>query len=87
MSLIECFKLKCEVCGKEGTAQVWFGKTGELKFGRIRHYLRLNEVEKPMFEYRPQSWEYLMENLKYIITKIDHQLTNSNRMKTTNLKN
>jgi hypothetical protein len=71
MTVIKCFKLKCEVCNNEGTAQVWFSKTGELKFGRVRHYLRLNENKKPMFEYHKQSKEYLMEKLKYIIPKID----------------
>jgi hypothetical protein len=71
MSIIKCYKLKCQICGKEGTAQVWFGKTGELKFGRIRHYLRLNEAKKPVFDYHAQTKEYLMEKLKYIMPKID----------------
>jgi hypothetical protein len=71
MTIIKCYKLRCEVCGKDGTAQVWFSKTGELKFGRIRHYLKLNEAKKPMFEYHPQSKEYLEDKLKYVIPKID----------------
>jgi hypothetical protein len=70
MTIIKCFKLKCEICGKEGTAQVWFGKNGDLKFGRIRHYRRLNEAKKPVFEYHAQSKEYLTEQLKFVLPKI-----------------
>jgi hypothetical protein len=72
MSVIKCHKLKCEVCGIEGTAQVFYNKAGQLKYGRVRHYLNLNEAKKPMFEYHTQSKEYLMEKLKYVLPKIDH---------------
>jgi hypothetical protein len=60
MIIIKCFKLKCEVCGIEGTAQVFYNKAGYLRYGRVQHYLKLNEAKKPMFEYHPQSKEYLM---------------------------
>ena len=71
MSVIKCYKLKCEVCGIEGTAQVFYNKAGQLRYGRVRHYLKLNESKKPMFEYHKQTREYLNEKLKYIISKID----------------
>ena len=74
MSIIKCFKLKCEVCNAEGTAQVWFSRTGELKVGRIRHYLILNGVRKPVFEYHAQTKEYLLERLKFVLPKIDQQV-------------
>jgi hypothetical protein len=79
MSIIKCFKLKCEVCGIEGTAQVFYNKAGQLRYERVQHYLKLNEAKKPMVEYHPQSKEYLMEKLKYVIPKIDkHNDLNQN---------
>jgi hypothetical protein len=83
---IKCFKLKCEVCGIESTAQVFCNKAGQPGYGRVRHYRKLNEANKPMFEYYPQSKEYLMEKLKYIIPKID-QHNDLNQTQTKNLKN
>ena len=71
MSAIKCYKLKCEVCGIEGTAQVFYNKAGQLKYGRVRHYQKLDENKKPMFEYHPQSKEYLTEKLKLVLPKID----------------
>ena len=68
---IKCFKLKCEVCGIEGTAQVFYNKAGVLKYGRVRHYLKLNQAKKPVFEYHQQHKEYLAEQFKHIIPKID----------------
>jgi hypothetical protein len=62
---IKCVKMECEVCGREGTAQLFFNKAGELKYGRVRHYLKLNENKKPEFEYHKQSKEYLNSKLKY----------------------
>ncbi len=91
MTIIKCYKLKCEVCGKEGTAQVWFSKTGELKFGRIRHYRRLNEAKKPVFKYHAQSKDYLAEQLKFVLPKIaqpiDQKLENLDQDVDQNLNN
>jgi hypothetical protein len=69
MSVIKCFKLKCEVCGVEGTCQVFSNKAGELRYGRARHYQKL-ENKKPVFEYHQQSKEYLIEQLKFVLPKI-----------------
>jgi hypothetical protein len=71
MSIIKCYKLKCEVCGIEGTVQVFYNKAGQLKYGRVRHYLELNEAKKPVFEYHRQSKEYLTEKLEFILANID----------------
>ena len=86
MSIIKCHKLKCEVCGIEGTAQVFYNKAGQIKYGRVRHYLKLNEAKKPMFEYHAQSKEYLMEKLKYVLPKIDHDGDLSQNSGDQNLK-
>jgi hypothetical protein len=58
---IKCHKLKCEVCGKEGATQLFYNKTGQLRYGRVRHYPKLNEVKRLVFEYNKQSKEYLTE--------------------------
>ena len=71
MSVVKCYRLKCEVCGTEGTTQVFYNRAGQLRYGRVRHYLKLNESKKPVFEYHQQTKEYLIENLKYVIPKID----------------
>jgi hypothetical protein len=68
---IKCHKLKCEIFGKEGTAQLFYNKSGELKYGRVRHYLKLNENKKPQFEYHKQSKEYLTEQFKYVSVSND----------------
>jgi hypothetical protein len=79
MSIIKCLKLECEVRGIEGTAQVFYNKAGQLRYGRVRHFLKLNEAKKPMFEYNPQRKEYLIEKLKYLIPKIaQHNDLNQN---------
>jgi hypothetical protein len=74
---IKCVKLKCEVCGREGTAQLFYNNSGELKYGRVRHYLRLNEAKKPQFEYHKQSKEYLNEKLKFVSANNDLNIDQS----------
>ena len=86
MSVIKCYKLNCEVCGKEGTAQVFYNKAGQLKYGRVRHYLKLNEAKKPQFEYHAQTKEYLMEKLKYALPKIDQSIDLNQNNADQNLK-
>ena len=68
---IKCFKLPREVCSQVSTIQVFFKQNGEVSYGRARHYQRLNETKKPVFEYHTQSKEYLTEKLKYVLPKID----------------
>jgi hypothetical protein len=73
---IKCFKLPCEVCNQVSTVQVFLRANGEVSYGRARHYQRLNEAKKPVFEYHPQSKEYLTEKLKFILAKIDQKQNN-----------
>ena len=35
----KCVKSVCEVCGKVSTIQLFFRSSGELAYGRARHYL------------------------------------------------
>jgi len=74
---IKCCKLKCEVCGVEGTAQVFYNKAGQLRYGRVRHYLKLNESKKPVFEYHAQSKEYLTEKVSLTYPEFPSLLTKS----------
>ncbi len=64
---IKCLKLKCS-CGKEGLAQAFLNKSGQVRYVRVRHYLKLNsETKKPMFEY------HRLENLAEIETQLKTQ--------------
>jgi hypothetical protein len=44
--------------------QVVYNKAGEISYARTRHYLRLNENKKSVFEYHKQSIESLKANLE-----------------------
>jgi hypothetical protein len=70
MSIIKCYKMECEVCKVTGTAQLFFNKANQLRYGRVRHYIKLNADKKPMFEYHAQSREYLIEKLRYVIPQV-----------------
>ena len=61
--------MRCETCGVETTVQVFFNKAGILKYGRARHYQKLNEHKKPVFEYHQQSKDYLTQQLKFVLPK------------------
>jgi hypothetical protein len=62
---------------------------GLLKYGRVRHYQKLNENKKPMFEYHQQSKEYPAEKLKFALPKtnsIDQKQINLDQDADQNLK-
>ena len=51
MGRIKCLKLKCE-CGREGLAQVFLRKDGNISYARTRHYSHIDTVtKKPQFTY------------------------------------
>jgi hypothetical protein len=60
---IKCSQSNCEVCGKLASIQVFYNKSGAIKYGRARHYLGRNNG-KPQFEYHPQSIKFLKDLLK-----------------------
>jgi hypothetical protein len=60
---IKCVRFPCEVCSKVASIQVFYNKSGDIKYSRARHYTgTLND--KPQFEYHPQSIESLKTLLK-----------------------
>jgi hypothetical protein len=54
--------MECEICHLVGTAQLFLNYSGEVRYGRIRHYVKL-ERGKPIFTYHSQSLPYLHVNL------------------------
>jgi hypothetical protein len=59
---IKCKQSNCEVCGKLASIQVFYNRSGEMKYGRARHYVgRVNN--KPKFMYHQQSLQYIRKNV------------------------
>ena len=60
---IKCVRYPCEVCSKLASVQVFYNKSGDIKYARARHYKgTLNR--KPQFMYHPQNIEALKTLLK-----------------------
>jgi hypothetical protein len=62
---IKGYRFPCEVCGNNevvSSIQVFFNKSGIVKYGRARHYLGQKDG-KPQFEYHQQSIEYIKQKL------------------------
>jgi hypothetical protein len=59
----KCVNSQCQVCGKVSLIQLFFGSTGELSYGRARHYIG-KKYGKPQFTYHVQSMETLKDLLK-----------------------
>jgi hypothetical protein len=56
MVKIKCIKLKCPICGKKGSCQVFFNKQNIIKYVRVRHPISrgaedYNENKKYNFSY------------------------------------
>ena len=62
---IKCVKLECEVCGVLSTMQVFYNKSGTIKYARARHYLG-RENGKPKFAYHQQSLRFIQRKLNQI---------------------
>ena len=51
MGKIKCLKLECK-CGREGLAQVFLRKDGNISYARVRHFSHTDKVShKPQFTY------------------------------------
>jgi hypothetical protein len=59
---IKNVRLLCQVCNKLASTQVFYNKSGEIKYARSRHYLGVSNG-KPQFGYHQQSLDYLKANL------------------------
>ena len=71
---IKCQRFPCEVCSKLASIQVFYNKSGAIKYARARHYTgQLNG--KPQFEYHQQSLQYIERKLcemPIVKTEIGH---------------
>jgi hypothetical protein len=71
---IKCVRFPCEVCSKLASIQVFYNKSGAIKYARARHYTgQLNG--KPQFEYHQQSLNYIERKLgeiPIVKTEIGH---------------
>ncbi len=63
---IKCKQFNCEVCGKVSTIQVFYNKSGELKYSRARHYIG-RKNGKPQFEYHQQTLQYISGHIGYSV--------------------
>ena len=71
----------CEICHCKGMLQIL-----TKSYARVRHYLRLNEFGKPVFEYHRNSIEYVNRNLGNIktdLTRSDHNNDDPNNLKSS----
>jgi hypothetical protein len=59
---IKCVRFECEVCNKLASIQVFYNKSGAIKYARARHYSGILNG-KPQFEYHQQSLEYVQRKL------------------------
>jgi hypothetical protein len=67
---IKCSQSNCEVCGKLASIQVFYNKSGEMKYSRARHYVgRVNN--KPRFEYHQQSLQYIKQSVGQVIGQLN----------------
>ena len=49
--------------------------SGQLKYARVKHYLKLNEAKKPVFEYNPKATNTLMINSSIFYRKLTNIVT------------
>jgi hypothetical protein len=63
---INCVRLVCPQCQKEGLAQVFLNNAGSIRYARIRHYSHNDSVTyKPQFTYcKIENLEALKDLLK-----------------------
>ena len=76
----KCVKLECEVCGNLATIQLFYNKSGAIKYARARHYKGTTKG-KPQFEYHQQTLQYVkrkleLSNEKATIGHNGHQINN-----------
>jgi hypothetical protein len=72
----KCFKTQCPACGNTGSLQLFLNKQNEVKYARVRHYLKLDPTtKKPQFEYHKiEDLEYINAKFKYVSVNIDLNL-------------
>ncbi len=70
---IKCLRFECEVCSKLASIQVFYNKSGTIKYARARHYSGILNG-KPQFEYHQQSLAYIQRKLNEMQKK-DNPIT------------
>ncbi len=49
---IKCVKIKCLVCDKNGSTQLFLNKQNQIRYARTRHYSHIDKTsKKPQFTY------------------------------------
>lgn len=66
MVKIKCVSgIRCSECGEVGLSQVFLNNSGQIKYVRIRHYLKLDPTtNKPLFDYHRNE---ITEELKSLL--------------------
>ena len=59
---IECLRFECKVCNKLASIQVFYNRSGTVKYARARHYSGVLNG-KPQFEYHQQPLDYIQRKL------------------------
>src|SRR5450759_640200 len=59
---IKCLRFECESCSKLASIEVFYNKSGTIKYARARHYSGILNG-KPQFGYHQQSLEYIQRKL------------------------
>jgi hypothetical protein len=73
---IRCLRFECEVCNKIASIQVFYNKSGAVKYARSRHYLSMING-KPQFQYHQQSLEYIERKLNEMPKEENSSFINS----------
>jgi hypothetical protein len=70
---IKCAKLECEICGNLASIQIFYNKSGTIKYARARHYIG-RQNSKPQFDYHQQSLAYVQRKLNQTPKSDNHQI-------------
>ncbi len=81
MGKIKCVKMECSVCHKEGLAQIFLNRKGEINYARVRHYSHTDKVShKPQFTYCKiedlVALKTLLSNANWSIGQVENRSNN-----------
>ena len=73
---IKCLRFECEICNTVSSIQVFYNKSGNVKYARARHYA--GQVNgKPQFQYHQQSLAFIQRKLNEMPKEKNTSLTSS----------
>ena len=73
---IKCVKLKCLVCGKQGSTQLFLNKADQIRYARTRHYSHIDKVSR-----KPQFTYHKLDDLDVLKTLLSNQGIQLNKNK------